>query len=168
MEQLFVLSITELESRMQPGALSQSGFLGKNESLKDVLDADARTMQELGITYSELADFLEKLLTPAVASKMGKANVDNFAVETKLFTGFQICPWTKNIHTEQCMEAGGVKFGSIDWCIKNQNSGQKVCGPGIITHLIRAHHFFEGFESSHRVDPRIVAQVLEIGPYMPK
>jgi hypothetical protein len=164
----FMLSSEELESRMQPGALSQDGFLGKNEKLDDVLTRDAKTVLELGVTYDELADRLEILLQAATESKSRKAKVKNFSVESKVFTGFQICPWTKDIHHAQCTGAGGVKFGSVDWCIKNLNTDQQMCGPGLITHLIRAHHFFEGFGSPRRVDPRELAMLLKIGRFKDK
>lgn len=36
--------------------------------------------------------------------------------------------------------------------------------PGLIIHLIREHHFFEGFGSPYRVDPTELARLLELGP----
>jgi hypothetical protein len=38
-------------------------------------------------------------------------------------------------------------------------------GPELITHLIREHGFFEGFESPYRVDPRALAELLQLGPF---
>ena len=47
---------------MRPGARSECGFLGEAESLKDVLDSDAATLAELGITSKALADTLGLLV----------------------------------------------------------------------------------------------------------
>ena len=38
------LSMRQLEARMRPGVLSQGGFLGKDESLAEVLAADSQTL----------------------------------------------------------------------------------------------------------------------------
>src|SRR6476660_3777027 len=47
---------------MRPGAWSACGFLGESESLRDVLDSDAATLVELGITAQTLADTLGLLV----------------------------------------------------------------------------------------------------------
>jgi hypothetical protein len=52
----------ELERRMRPGAWSECGFLGEAESLRDVLDADAAALAELGVTAQALADTLGLLV----------------------------------------------------------------------------------------------------------
>jgi len=79
------------------------------------------------------------------------SNLQVFIVE---YRGVQGCPWG---------------CGLADWCyldflILNRRSGKYVTGPGMIVHLIREHHFFEGLESPYRVDPVKAMQVLELGP----
>ena len=49
--------------------------------------------------------------------------------------------------------------------IRNGDNGFKLAGPGLIVHLIGAHTFFEGFESPYRVEPRALAQLLQLGPF---
>jgi hypothetical protein len=159
------LSIMELESRMRPGALSQKGFLGKDDRLEEVLSHDAQMLAQLGVTYEEIACRLEALIKVAEAAPGHTTQIDYFKVKVSLYTGFQICPWSPDIHHAQCTAGGGVRHGSIDWCIHNLRSGQEMCGPGLIIHLIRAHKFFEGFESPYRVDPRELASLLELGPF---
>jgi hypothetical protein len=51
-----------LERRMRPGAWSECGFLGETESLRDVLEADAAALAELGIAAKEIADTLSVLV----------------------------------------------------------------------------------------------------------
>ncbi len=158
------LSIEELESRMRPGQFSQAGFLGSEERLNDVLSADAKTLQELGVTYGELAAALEELIEKGDQQRGRSVKVnDKFVVEVEAHTGFQICPFAPEPHKNQCTASGGVRFGSLDWKISNLASGKEMRGPGLITHLIRAHHFFEGLESPYRVDPRQVVSLLELG-----
>jgi hypothetical protein len=37
--------------------------------------------------------------------------------------------------------------------------------PALIAHLIGEHRFFERLESPYRVDPRALAESLELGPF---
>ena len=53
-------------------------------------------------------------------------------------------------------------YGDIDFVITNNRTGETLKGPGLIVHLIRDHHFFEGKQSPYRVDPEKAARVLEL------
>jgi len=151
---------------MRPGAFSQRGFLGPEESLQSVLAADARLLAELGLSFDELAAPLDRLLDAAEAAPGRSARVDGrFQVGVQVFTGFQICPWAISPNQGQCTAGGGVTHASVEWRIENLLSGKELTGPGLIVHLIRAHGFFEGPESPGRVDPRALAEVLELGPF---
>ena len=145
---------------MRAGVLSETGFLGKNEKLVDDLERDAKTVAKMGLSYEDLASGLEQLILSALNSENRMVNTGKYLVKLKVFTGFQICPWTKDIHHSQCQEGGGVKYASIDWWIRNNITGQELSGSGLIVHLIRAHRFFEGIESPYRVDPEKLAILL--------
>jgi hypothetical protein len=163
--ELSKLSVTELESRMRPGVLSQGGFLGENERLADVLARDSQTLAELGVTHEGLAGKLGALVRMGEAASHSTRRIGHFEVQVTVYCGFQMCPWSPDIHSSQCTAGDGIQFGSLDWCIRNVRSGQEMCGPGLIVHLIRDHHFFEGFGSPYRVDPRGLARLLELGPF---
>ncbi len=83
-----------------------------------------------------------------------------YLVEDKLqvfitqYRGLQECPWG----------CDHEPWSSFDFLVLNRESGRYVTGPGLILHLIRKHHFFEGLESPYRVDPAKVVQVLELVP----
>jgi hypothetical protein len=153
----------ELEARMRPGKLSQGGFLGINEKLNEVLSRDREILSALGLTYKELADQLERFIQAGVSARGRPTHVDNrFEVQVTMYNGFQLCPWTPNPHGGQCMAGGGVRYASLDWNIRNLKTQQQMRGPGMIVHLIKDHHFFEGPASPYRVDPRDLARLLEI------
>lgn len=156
------LSTKELEARMRPGVLSQAGFLGEHERLEEVLARDAHTLVELGVTYEELAEKLDGLLRIAVKGQQRIYHIGDYAVTIKRYRGFQMCPWSLDIHHSQCMAGGGVSHASIDWEIRDRRTEIAMDGPGLIVHLIRDHHFFEGVESPYRVDPRELAWLLEL------
>jgi hypothetical protein len=148
---------------MRPGAFSQRGFLGEHERLADVLEADAATLAELSLSGEDLAAPLDRLLDAAEAARGRPARVDDrFDVDIEVFTGFQICPWAPDPNRGQCPAGGGVRHASVEWRLHNRETGDRLSGPGLIVHLIRAHGFFEGFESPGRVDPRLLAKLLEL------
>src|SRR5439155_2913656 len=127
--------------------------------------------------YEHFADGLERLLTAYQAVK-GQAMDDakqaqrdqpgvidhaefkkslervtdldsRFAVAEWNYMGHQLCPWDDD-------DAAASRWSSSDWLIRNLRTGQQMPlpgmeGPGLIIHLIREHHFFEGLNSPYRV-----------------
>lgn len=79
---------------------------------------------------------------------------DKLQVFIAQYRGLQECPWG----------CDSVRWSSFDFLILDRKSGRYVTGPGLIVHLIRKHHFFEGLESPYRVDPTEVVHVLELVP----
>ena len=59
------LSLSELETRLRPGAWSKGGFLGPAESLADLLAHDEALLAQLGVSPDRIAEALEKLLPAA-------------------------------------------------------------------------------------------------------
>jgi hypothetical protein len=179
-------NISELESRMRPGAWSTGGFLGKHESLEDIIVDDANLLSRLNVTYQQLADKLERILAPALEAYLRrefssdcpdlynpeamagltsalllqkrreeKYISGNLQVFILVYRGMQHCPW----------ECTAYDFAHFDFLILNQARKTFVTGPGLITHLIREHHFFEGRESPYRVDPAKLVYVLELAKH---
>jgi hypothetical protein len=151
---------------MRPGDFSQKGFLGVDESLRQVLDTDAAELGNLSVNARTLADRLDELLQAAVASKRTVTRVGHYTVRVQRYKGPQICPFAPQPHENPCPGAGGgMLLASIDWDIQNTRSRVRLSGPGLIVHLIGAHGFFEGLQSPYRVAPRALAELLELGPF---
>lgn len=178
-----------LEDKLRPGAYSQVGFLGETESLEQVLAQDEQTLNLLGITCENLAAELEKIISeiwknelerPPSQSQEHDASLDwyskarnktfppifslenlpdpnigalfgNYQVFFLAFMGLQNCPWDCKVEHS---------WGFLDFLLINRQSGAYVFAPGLIIHLIRAHHFFEGKQSLYRVEPSKLAKVL--------
>ena len=158
------LDLQELENRLRPGGFSQQGFLGPSERLVDVIARDGAKLSQLAVTYEVLASCLEGLIVKGEQNRGRwiRAGPKVF-IHVVVWKGFQICPWTVDPRQGQCTEGGGVRFASIDWRIRNKRFGSEVRGPGLIVHLIRDHHFFEGLESPNRVDPEALCELLQLG-----
>ena len=147
---------------MKPGAFSRTGFLGPSERLRDVIEADSETLRKLNLTYTEIASKLDSLIAAAESSPSRRTRLGTLECRVEVHQGFQICPWARDPHRAQCSVGLGVRHGSVDWWITNLNTGVEMKGPGLVVHLIRDHHFFEGPMSQNRVDPFRLANLLEL------
>jgi len=157
-----MVSIEELEIRMQSRAYSMKGFLGAGEKLMEVIAHDSDTLKKLDLDYEDLAGGLESLLNVAIESRKEELIIGLFEIRIKKFRGYQLCPWSQEQDKKQCTIGGRVQYGSLDWEIKNRKINLLLSGPGLIVHLIRDHHFFEGLASPYRVDPLQLAKLLEL------
>jgi len=171
-----------LEGRMRPGAYSVAGFLGVTESLEFVLAQDEQALIKQRLTFEEIADELEKIVKSAVeqehdfrSAESRKRSqyfpnfdqsivtpenlpsldvgylIDNYQVFFAGTKGTQDCPWNCHLSND---------WSSFIFLLLNRQTGEYITAPGLIVHLIREHHFFEGMESPYRVDPLKLAQVL--------
>lgn len=150
---------------MRPGELSEGGFLGATERLAEVLDRDEKTLSQLNLTFEEVVKPLNTLIQAAERSSQHKARIDQFEVAVTIFTGFQICPWSPDPDQGQCQAGSGVQYGHLDWNILNTNNKMQLQGSGLLVHLIRDHHFFEGRQSPYRISPKQLAQLFELGTF---
>jgi hypothetical protein len=89
---------------------------------------------------------------------------ERFDVTLLHYAGWQECPW-RGLGPRTCGRREVHEYSSTDWEITNRLTGRHLAGPGLIVHLIEAHGFFEGRESPYRVDPRELAEVLELGSF---
>lgn len=147
---------------MRPRAFSRAGFLGPNERLEEVLVADARVLDDMGLGYEQLVAPLDGLITSAENAPQRRVVLDGFSVTVEVRPGFQICPWSEDPHHSQCTAGQGVRHASVEWWVRNLKTGLELRGPGLIVHLVRDHHFFQGEGSPLRVDPRALAELFEL------
>jgi hypothetical protein len=159
------VALEEVEARMRPGNFSQAGFLGPEESLRQVLELDARTLEELGVTADDLGDRLGQLLESAIASTRTQTRAGPYRIRLQRYKGPQICPFAPEPHENPCPGRGDKRLASIDWSISDARNGAQLSGPGLIVHLISAHGFFEGLHSPYRVAPRKLAEFLKLGSF---
>ena len=151
----------KLNDRMQPGRMSQVGFLAVGEKLVQVCQKDAETLKKLGITFEQIADRLEVVIMKARFLRQGYGTPlidDKIAVPPYLSTGgYQECPFSKN-DDHICGK------GSSMISIYNLNLKKGIHNiTELHAHLIRDHHFFEG-STGYRLDPELAIEVLDIKP----
>jgi len=154
---MFDMSSLSLELKMSPGICSAGGFLGRGDILGDVLKKDDELVKSLGLTHSIIADrieyFLKKINYP---SQKGAIIDEKYLVGGIAYRGGQECPWG---------DVGfSMPYSNLNLFATNLALNETVKFPGGIVHLIREHHFYEGFNSPYRVDPAIITRILDITP----
>lgn len=55
-----------------------------------------------------------------------------------------------------------VRWSDMDFLLLNRTTGEFITCPGLIVHLVREHHFFEGSKSPYRVDPIRLAAIISL------
>jgi hypothetical protein len=131
----------EIEQSLYPGKSSIGGFLAIGEKLDDVIARDQATRELYGMTPGQIGGAIEEIL-------QGKRG-DEFEVTKKEWRGMQGCQFDNTIQP----------FSSLDFTITNKKTGASLQGPGLITHLLKEHNFFEG-NTRYRVDPEIAIKAL--------
>ena len=150
---LYINNLTEaeiarVEARLRPNQSSMVGFLGQNESLKEVIHQDAETLRRLGLTNEQVADKLEYLVT-------NPRDAHGFKVEARTYRGWQEDPFQEGWNMPP--------HSNADFTVTN-SAGEAVSFPGLVIKLIRDYQFFEGKRTSYRLDPEEAVRVLQIKP----
>lgn len=166
--------LSTIEKRMYAGQMSESGFLAEGERLDDVYQKDKTFLESVGITYQQIVDRLETLLGKyyrTVNLEYKKTKETNYGktptlVEGKYeithttWMGAQRCPF-QNYDKDNGYH--GYSYGDTDITIRNIENGSTISFNTLLTHMIKMHQFFEG-SVSHRLDPQLVIETLDIKP----
>jgi hypothetical protein len=146
------LSIDDLEKSMRPGELSRAGFLGKDESLLEVMAADNKyVVDELGLTHQNLAKHLLVLAAIGIKQQGKEFNYHGrkFKVELLFAKGFQDSPFKDGTKT------------NTDVRVHNLDTGKSLGYSLLVPIMIERYGFYEGKGTSYRVDPRRVIEALD-------
>jgi hypothetical protein len=148
--------IAELERDMRPEAgYSTKGFLGKDESLLDILTQDNQyVVDQLGLTHQELARHLHILGNLARQKAVDKPldityHGGRFRLKAILFRGYAFAPFEDGTKT------------NCEATVENLVSGKKISFSLLVPHMVERYGFYEGRGTPYRVDPKQVLEVLD-------
>jgi len=116
-----------------------------------VIHDDEETIRNLNTTHNHIADRLEHFLKVA---PFGTPRIIDGNFEARMTAagfGSQDCPWEDPAY-----------YGGMNYSVKNLRIDETLSFPGLIVHLIREHHFYEGRKSPYRVNPKQAVRVLDI------
>lgn len=156
--------LIEIEAWMRPGKASAAGFLGINESLKDVVEKDLRYLKERQISCPQIALRLKEMIGEADRLFKRTPFSNKFEVEVKgkkfIVTGVACA----SNGTQECPFHPWFDCGNEsrrDLAIENPRNFQVVRFSELQVHLIGVHAFFQG-DTSYRTDPQLLCDVLEL------
>lgn len=134
--------IAVVERRMRKDGSSSAGFLGKGESLRDVIERDAATVARHGATHYELSRWLDDLFSQIPTFGRSAKRFPGYEAIGMVWRGSQECPF------------GGYACGmtNIDYRFTRLVEGGTLSISGLLPHLIGTHQFFEG-DTPYRLDP---------------
>jgi hypothetical protein len=135
-----------IRNRLEPGALSIEGFLGRDgRPLADIIAADTAEVEAAGLTVDELGAFLEKLHETADAGWEGRVPA---------------CDGRVSVRSDETLGQTPSPFPGGAQCHNAVVGDKPADGNDLLNftpldaHLIRAHGFFEGKGSRYRIEPK--------------
>jgi hypothetical protein len=161
--------LSVLESRMKSD--DGWGMLGKDESLLDVIAGDEKVMKRLNLDYQKLAEILLEVI-------MKKSHTMHTGIMSlvKMTCGDYTCPWRDGAYDgafyNLFMDLGNPEHEMFFEFWKSHEipskrefdqmfSGEPVMiVSGLMPHLIRDHHFFEGRGTVYRCNPEQLARYI--------
>lgn len=173
------LSIEEIERRARPGRYAASGFIGAQESFKEVLKKDWDTVEKLNVTHAELALHLNNIITIARRAE-NSAKDPVIEYRTKDLEGNTIFSEAPQVLEVSLAMTKGYQYDifgpdeddkrevdtpdnwSEEYTITNKSNGVKVpINSGVLSY-IREFGFYEGGgdANKYRVDPVKVMAIL--------
>jgi hypothetical protein len=138
---------------MRPGddPSSSVGFLGKKESLIEVLAKDNDTVLGMGLTHQKLADFLHYV------SKNNSP--DGFEYNGRKYVGKYNAMMGDQGSPFQDGTSGGVNHSIV--CLED---GATISFSALLPFMIDRYGFYEGKGTGYRLDPKEVAETAGFIP----
>lgn len=147
------VQMQKAQQRMAPGVITRDGFLGDDRRpLVDILIADEAAATALGLEHPRIAARMSELREAGMAGLGEYREVaPHFEVRVDSVRGRLPCPFGDD----------GV-FPKTNVTVRNRRTGREITYTDLHIHLIRAHGFYEGRGSPYRLEPKDLAEVLEI------
>ncbi len=142
-----------IQAKMKPGVIVRDGFLGTDaRNLVDILTEDEAAVLRLGLTHGDIAGRMISLRDAGTAG-LGEA-IDvppHFEVRVDSVRGKLPCPFGDP----------GI-FPKTNTTVRNTRLGRQITYTDLHIHMIGSHGFYEGRGSQFRLEPRDLAEVLEV------
>ncbi len=148
-------TIKQLEKDMRPGALSTLGFMGKDESLLEILVADNRfVVEQKGLTHQELGRHLH--IVGQIAVKHGQEKPFEFLYHGKRYKA--TAQTFRGIVNSPFEDGTKANTAANVW---NVATGKTIAFSLLIPHIVERYGFYEGKGTTYRVDPRTILDVFD-------
>jgi hypothetical protein len=147
------VQMREIQRKMGPGIITRDGFLGEDaRNLADILTDDDADVIRLGLSHRDISRRMAELRDAGAAGLGEFAPVKpHFEVRVDSVRGKLPCPFGDP----------GI-FRKTNTTVRNLRLDREITYTDLHIHLISAHGFYEGRGSPFRVEPRTLAEVLEV------
>ena len=142
-----------LVARMAPGVLCAEGFLGTDSRpLADILAADDRAVESLGLTHAQIAAALAEVIRTAQEALGTTAKISrHLSAVSEDAMGPIPCPWGG---------CGVFAKGHVE--LTDSRTGRTLLVTPLSVHLIERHGFYQGRGGRYRLEPAELARMLDI------
>jgi hypothetical protein len=162
------MDVAKLEAWLRPDGCSDHGFLGPRENFQETMAADSRLLKQLGVCHEHVAGALEAAILRPIRCgseppyklalvERTTAPIDIEAGGSGL--GWQECPWGCDWREIDFIYALNPRY-----ILQNVRTRERIAVPGLVVHMAREHHFFEGIGTFYRADPERLVRILELQP----
>ena len=144
-----------IQAKMAPGVITRDGFLGEDRrNLVDILTADDGEARRLGYTHQDIARRMIELRDSGMQGLGEFIDVaPHFEVRVDSVRGKLPCPFGDP----------GI-FPKTNITVRNLKLDREVLYTDLHIHMIGSHGFYEGKGSKFRLEPKTLAEILEIEP----
>ena len=149
------VQLKQAQERMKPGVITRDGFLGTDiRNLIDILVEDEATVKRMSLTHQVIAGRMIELRDAGMRGLGDFISVEpHFEVRVDSVRVKLPCPFGDP----------GV-FPKTNITVRNLAKGAEITYTDMHIHMVGSHGFYEGKGSPFRLDPKNLAEVLEIEP----
>jgi len=147
------VELQKAQGQMAPGVITRDGFLGTDSRpLVDILVADDAEVKRLGLTHELIARRMSELRDAGARGLGEYIEVEGgFEVRVESVRGKLPCPF------------GDVGlFPKTSISVRSSGHERELVYSDLLIHLIHAHGFYEGKGNPFRLEPREIAEVLDV------
>ena len=140
----------DIKKDMQPGRLILEGFLGEDDrALRQIIDEDNGVLEDMGVTAKEVAAAMSELTRIGSDALGNTVEHDGYTVSIEEWMGWLGCPFKD-----------GRRASKRNTTVTKTETGETMTWSDLHIHLIDGHSFFQGKDSSHRLDPAQLVRFL--------
>ncbi|OHD73806.1 MAG: hypothetical protein A2177_15650 [Spirochaetes bacterium RBG_13_68_11] len=147
------VQMQKAQERMAPGVITRDGLLGSDRRpLGDILLADDAAVKALDLDHQAVAARMIELRDAGMAGLGEFIDVaPHYEVRVDTVRGKLPCPF-----------ADPGMFPKTNVTVRNRRTGREITFTDLNIHLVQAHGFYEGKGCAFRLEPKDLAEVLEI------
>ncbi len=147
------VQMQKAQEQMAPGIITRDGFLGEDRRpLVDILLADEEAVKALDLDHQAVAARMIELRDAGMAGLGEFVDVaPHFEVRVDSVRGRLPCPF-----------GDPGMFPKTSVTVRNRRTAREITFTDLHIHLVLAHGFYEGRGSPFRLEPKDLAEVLEI------